>query len=482
MNNSLFYKLSGSLLVILIILGSIMGKLGYDSSIEHHHEANQRLNKDLAQFTADHVVTFDSLGQVNESALNDIMHSMMVINPDVEVYLVDHEGEILKHVAPKKKVLRTKVDLAPIKQFISEGLNGCIEGDDPRSESGKKIFSAAPIIKDGETLAYYYIILASQEKASMLESLKSHIALSYWMKTSIVAFLMAFVIGLILLWRFTKNLKPIESSMMAFQNGDLDARIEENTGDFKAIANAYNSMANEIQQSFEKIKSVDQFRKEFIANISHDLRSPLVVMKGYAETLQLKGQELDNKTRDKYLEYIIESSKQTEGLLNQLLELSKLENNQIELKKEVFDLKELISDLMARFDLILERKSIRLVFESSESNSMILGDISLIERAIQNLIDNAVKYSPENSEIKIQIHGDADHVHFTIKNEGEGIEEAKLSRIFQRYESGQKDSAGKSMGLGLAIVKKIAELHNAQINVRSKLNEGASFTLQLHTA
>ena len=399
MKRALFLKLSGFLLLILLTLGLIIGKVGYDSSIEHHNEANQRLHKDLAQFTVDHVETFKENGDINEEGLNDIMHSMMVINPDVEVYLLDTKGEIIKHVAPKKKVVLEKVDLAPINQFLKDGLNGCIVGDDPRSLDKKKVFSVAPIYDGDELLAYYYIILASQERASVLDSLKTNIAISYWLKLSAVALLIAFLVGIYAIWRFTKNLSPIETSIKEFQDGNYDSRIQLKNNDFKPIAEAYNAMADQIQMNFEKIKSVDTFRKEFIANISHDLRSPLVVMNGYAETMQMKGDELKEEDRDKYLSYILESSKQMEGLLNQLLELSKLENNQIEVRKEAFDLKELISDLLGRFDIILKKKRITVNFDSSQQISMVYADISLIERAVQNLIDNAIKYSPENSTI-----------------------------------------------------------------------------------
>ncbi len=483
MKNSLFIKLAGILLLVLLILGTIMGKVGYDSSIEHHNEANQRLHKDLAQFTVDHVETFDEKGNINEAALGDIMHSMMVINPDVEVYLLDKQGEIIKHVAPKKKVVRSKVDLAPINKFLKEGIDGCIAGDDPRSDDGKKVFSVAPIMKNDILQGYYYIILASQERASVLESLKSHIAISYWLKMSLVAFLMAFAIGLFALWRFTKNLSPIESSMKAFQEGDYDSRIKDNTGDFKPIALAYNSMADQIQMNFDKIKSVDQFRKEFIANISHDLRSPMVVVKGYAETMMIKGEELSLEERNKYLNYIVESSKQSEGLLNQLLELSKLENNQIEVSLEPFDLKELISDLLGRFELIMKKKNIQVAFNSAGHVNLVYGDISLIERAVMNLLDNAIKYSPENSTISLNLEEKNKMVYCSISDQGIGIEEQKLAKIFERYERGPEvNSENKSMGLGLAIVKRIIEMHDATINVKSKLNQGATFTFNLRVA
>ena len=233
MKNYLFLKLSAVLLFLLLLLGMVMGWISYKTAQDHYNEANQKLNTDLAQFTVDHVQTFKEDGSINEGAIQEIMHSMMVINPDVEVYLLDKAGEILKHVAPKKRVVRKRVDLNPIKSYLKKDFERCIEGDDPRSFTSKKIFSAAPIMENDKLQGYYYIILASQERASVLESLKSNFAVSFGLKIILLSFLIAFIFGLFAIWRFTKNLTPIESSMKAFEEGNYDSRINLKSNDFR---------------------------------------------------------------------------------------------------------------------------------------------------------------------------------------------------------------------------------------------------------
>ena len=242
-------------------------------------------------------------------------------------------------------------------------------------------------------------------------------------------------------------------------------------------------MADQIQMNIEKIRSVNNFRKEFIANISHDLRSPLMVIKGYTETLQIKKEDIGSDESQKYLNYILESSKQTEGLLNQLLELSKLENNQIEVIKEPFDLMELVSDILNRFEIILKRKNIVVDFVKDNPIPYVFADISLMERAVQNLLDNAIKYSPNNSKIILTLFENIGDIYCSIKDEGVGIEEKKLAKIFERYERGADvENENKSIGLGLAIVKRILEMHGANISVKSRINEGATFTFNIAKA
>jgi len=270
--------------------------------------------------------------------------------------------------------------------------------------------------------------------------------------------------------------------MEEFRKGNYKARIPEGTSDFQNLAGTYNKMAGEIESNFTKIQSIDNFRKELIANISHDLRTPISVIKGYAEMLSLKKDELSEEEELKYLNNIGESTKRVTGLMNQLLELSKLENNQIKLQKEPFSLAELVSDMVSRFEVLLKEKNIKFSFEIDENLPLAYGDISLVERVIQNLIDNAIKYSPENSKIIIGLGKSEDGITFNIKDQGKGINPQNINKIFERYTtSSEVNKEDKSFGLGLAISKKILELHDSTIAVSSKLNIGTTFSFQLPT-
>jgi len=178
--NPLFLKLSIGLLFLLLLIGGIVGYISMYTTECFYDEANQKLNKDLAKFTVDEVKTFNDEGEINSAEIMKLMHSMMAINPDVEVYLLDKVGTVLKHVVldEERKVVREKVDMGPIEQFLASNGDLHLDGDDPRSETGKQIFSAAPIMKNGEIAAYYYIILASQERQAVLKDVVNKYVLS----------------------------------------------------------------------------------------------------------------------------------------------------------------------------------------------------------------------------------------------------------------------------------------------------------------
>ena len=170
--NRLYWKISLTFLGVLALLGIAYVAVTIYTEQKYFQEANQRLYGSIA----DHLVKetnpkIDANGEVDTVILHDIMHSMMIINPNVEVYLLDTEGKIITYVVPKKVVKLDRVDLAPVHDFLKERENQVVVGDDPRNPGVKKVFSAAPFYNDGELNGYAYIILASELQAEVTSSI-----------------------------------------------------------------------------------------------------------------------------------------------------------------------------------------------------------------------------------------------------------------------------------------------------------------------
>ncbi len=482
MKNAFFWRLCLSLLAVLLLFGAAMTYISFLTSQTYQEEANQKLHANLAQFTTDHLETFDENGQMDTTAITKVMESMMVINPDVEVYLLDTVGNILAHVAPYKEVVRTSVDLTSIKAFISSKGENFIRGNDPRDFQKEKIFSAAEVKKGETLLGYYYIILASEERESVFADLIGTYSLNSFIRLLLLAVVISFSLGFLIFWFQTKHLQSITKGIESFKEGNFDSQIpEDRRSVFSGLSETFNAMARQIKLQFEKIQSIDSFRRELVANISHDLRTPLSIIQGYTETLQIKKNELSEADREDYLENINESTRKLKGLVNQLFELSKLENNQIKLVKEPFPLDELVADLLSRYKVMFHSKEIALEFIHGEGGSMVYGDVGLVERVIQNLVDNALKFTPKGGLIKIAVESsNSEGIRFSISDTGIGIHENELSAIFERYHTHRdEEKRMKGTGLGLAIANRIVELHNSTISVKSKLNQGTVFSFNL---
>ena len=279
----------------------------------------------------------------------------------------------------------------------------------------------------------------------------------------------------------TKNLRKITEVARRFKEGDLNARIEnpEET-DISVFANTFNEMANTINNNLEEIKNVDVLRRQLIANVSHDLRTPLAILKGYAETLQEKNESLSKEEIERYLNVISSNSDKLTKLVEQLFEYSKLEAKQIEPIMEQFSITDLCLDLVSKYQLLARNKNISLSLDVFENkNILVYADISLIERALQNLIDNALKFTPDSGSIILGLEETKHFCRVSVNDSGTGISPEAQKTIFERFKHSTEDYNKNGAGLGLAIVKKIVELHNSKIEVLSTSAAGSIFSFDL---
>ena len=481
--SSLYFKISIVFLLVLLIFTSITIYIAVRAADNYALEVNQQLNRKLASNTVDVIKPFVDKGEINEAAIEDIVHSMMVINPSVEVYLLDPAGKILSYVAPKKVVKLEQVSLDPILAFLRDTSGSVILGDDPRNPGDTKIFSADKVYQKGELIGYIYIVLASQEYISATHLVKGSYILGLSIKSVIIVLLISALLGLAGFWFITKKLNTITRGISKFREGDLTTRIPvKDDGELEKIGMVFNQMAATIEQNIKDLKGIDDLRKELLSNVSHDLRTPIASIQGYAETLILKNDTIKKKEQKKYLQIIYKNCEKLKKLVSELFELSKLQSDQVDLHPEPFIIGELVQDIANKYRLISKKKGISLDIIVAKNAPLVKADISMIERALQNLIDNAIKFCKNGDTITVEVNTTRnDKVEIRISDSGIGIEKEELPYIFERY---YKSPGGKadSSGLGLAIVKKILELHQSNITVLSQPRKGTTFTFQLPIA
>ncbi|CAN5599192.1 ATP-binding protein [soil metagenome] len=480
LKNSLFWRISLVFLAIFILIGFAYVFIAVKSANRYYQETTQKLNADVAEKMLEEVTPFVD-GKVNNEALGKLMHSMMAVNPNLEIYLLDPEGVILEYVVLKKKVKLNFVDIRPIKEFLNNEKDIFILGDDPKSSNNKKIFSATEVRENNKLLGYVYMILASEEYDTIASTLWDSYILKVGVNSFIITLIAAFVIGLLLVWLLTRNLRKVISTFRRFENGDLTARIPvKSNGELAQLSSTFNHMADTILANIEEMKKVDNLRKELIANVSHDLRNPLSIIHGYMETLVLKEKDLSGPEKGKYMQIILDNTTKLKNLVTELFELSKLEAKQIKPNKEPFGMAELLQDIAVKYQLEAKRKGVNLKTNFKENNLMVFADLAMIERVIQNLMDNAIKYTPAHQNIEILLDKKEDNLEISITNTGIGIAEEDLPRIFDRYfKSNHNFSNSSGSGLGLAIVKNILELHDSLIKVQSETDKFTRFIFQL---
>jgi signal transduction histidine kinase len=481
--SSLYWKIAAIFLIALIIVSVIYLDIAVYTAEMYYQEASQRLNEEVAAHIADENQCFVN-GKANDEALKEVFHDIMVINPSIEVYLLDTEGKILTYFAPNKKIKLEYIPLEPIYEFLDVGASTFVMGVDPKSGSMMKGFSVAKVYEESIHRGYIYVILGGEEYENATEFVLGSYMLRLGVRSMTITLIAAALFSLIVIGVLTRNLRKIVNIIRKFKEGDLNARIKlKSKGELREFADSFNEMADTIVKNIEEMKTMDNLRRELVANVSHDLRTPLATIQGYIETILIKADSLSEEERKKYMQTIFNSTERLKNLVSELFELSKLEAKETKPNPEPFSLAELVQDIQQKNTVIAEQKNIELKVNFPYNLPMVYADIGMMERVIQNLLDNAIKFTSENGKVVIKLSPQNHNILVEIQDTGHGISEEELPHIFDRYQrnqrSAQKENEG--LGLGLAIVKRIMEVHNLRINVQSVEGKGTIFSFNIPT-
>lgn len=485
---TLYARLAMGLIIILLSVGAIYTVSVIYLARQWQQTATQDLNRHLARnLVADKRIVHD--GKIDIDAMKKTFMEYMTINPSIEIYYLDLDGKILSYSADPGKVKRTHVNLEPIRKFLSGTTMLPLLGDDPRAHGRQKTFSVTPLPNAGNPEGYLYVVLRGEDLNAAEQAQTLQFVLAVATPGLIGSLLLGFLIGLLIFRHLSLRLRALATRVGAFADSgyqrpaalvDSDSRLSRDEID--DLEKAFSKMSQHIASQWAALKQQDQLRREMIASISHDLRTPLASARGYLETIALKKDKLDEADKARYLDIAIKQTNRLQTLIDQLFELVKLEARDTELHFENFPVLELVYDVVGKFSLKAQQKNIELAIDPEAIDSHVVADIGLIERVLDNLIDNALEHTPQGHGIWIEVSENSNkQVVISVNDEGEGIPKNQQQLIFDRFHRAnnpQRSSSGHA-GLGLAIVKKIIELHQQSITVESSPGEGARFSFTL---
>jgi len=261
----------------------------------------------------------------------------------------------------------------------------------------------------------------------------------------------------------------------------ISVQISPDMHDEIAVLEAtFSQMASRIGEQWRALTRQDQERRELVANISHDLRTPLASLHGYLETLSIKADTLSGAERQRYLAIALSQSRKVGLLAQSLFELARLEHGVVQPVLENFSLADLVQDVFQKFELSAEAKQLRLTADLPQQAPLVRADLGMIERVLTNLIDNAIRHTPIGGNIGVELRHRSDSVEVVISDTGPGIPAELLENLFQRARSFSGPRAGG--GLGLLIVQRMLKLHHSDIQLVSREGKGAVFRFALTAA
>lgn len=491
---TLYAKLVVALLAILALMSFVYVEITLWTSRLHTEEVTQSLQRGLAEHIVSHYdLCVDENGEracrSDTDEMKRLFTHLMLVNPAIECYLVDPEGRLLDYSVPDPDIIkRQRIDLAPIRAFLAGSERFPFAGDDPRSAEGQKIFSAAAIGDPATPAGYLYVVLESQEYDSVAQMLRGSYTLKLALWIGIASLLFAAAVGAGLFGWLTRRLRRLATAVDAFRRSDFAAspslaEYDDQGGDeIDSLGAAFERMATRIREQFDRLRSADRMRRELIANVSHDLRTPLATLRGYLETLQLKEGTLSDDERRLYLDVAMRHSERLGTLIAELFELSKLDSYEGELEREPFALAELVHDVVQEFQLKATEKSVTLRPSLQGELPFVIANVGLIERVLQNLIDNALRHTAAGGTVTVELRPEpSGAVTVEVRDDGCGIAEDDLPHVFERFYQRDRtsDDSSSGAGLGLAITKRALELHGSEIEVRSQPGVGTDFRFRL---
>jgi signal transduction histidine kinase len=437
--NRLFSRLFlSATLVVLFLLIALWQWLQLNHEFSRN-QVQQSLHKDLATHMA-HINPLLSQGVTSDAALKEAFHDFMLLGPSFEIYTLNPEGRVIAYDAKEEKIKTHRVDIASINRFIS-GDDLPMLGTDPRSDSEHKIFSATQLFTpEGLHSGYLYVIIGGEDYDSWQSLISAENQAKIWGAT--LGFWVAFslILLVILLRYYTRPIQTLAKDLIALTELGLNQSGIDKEGkkrplllpkqsrsslEITQLSQHINQLLSEINRQQEYLERQQQAKHDFLLHLSHDLKTPLTSLLGYIDTWQL----LPAAQQDpKLIEYAANSGQMLQQLLGQLLELAALENGQINANLQQVDLGELLSQVKQTFTPRAKKLAISLDFELPHK-MQIVTDPQLMRRVLNNLVDNALRYTPEQGEIKIFTETLAGQYWLAVADTGSGMHQHEKAAV-----------------------------------------------------
>ncbi|WP_394209423.1 sensor histidine kinase [Enterovibrio calviensis] len=427
-------------LVWFLISAALLTFLSVSVWKENEFRAQQTLHSELAVHMRD-----DNPLMVGDDysteALSSIFHTLMLLGPDFEIYFLDPEGNITTSGPPIEDVVRRKVDVAPIQQFLQKQPFPIL-GNDPLSKGGQNVFSAAQIDAGGKVAGYLYVVIGSSHRGVLMdpESLLLYAPVIF---AALVAILLFALCVYRLVFRhiiIPGRLMVNQIEQAASSEFRVTPPLQFSAAELQEIAAQYRRMMAVIQQQFIQLRIQEAQRREHLVQLSHDLKTPLANVLGYLETWRIQHNEGRGMIDTAY-----HNAQRLQRHLKEQLDAARSPTAKIVLSYQEIDVSFLLKDIKQRFSLSAKRKQVDIVV-SADIQCVVIADEQLINRVFDNLLENAVRHSPQHSTILV------DAVKVGSRRVG-----------FRLSNNVAEGSASGSLGMGTKIVDAILSLHQSQL-------------------
>ncbi len=498
------------LLTGLLTAVGVMATLALAFQRFEHESAYQRADAFLSRVVAKYDDLLD-LQARDPAAFTQFLASLLLFEPDSQLYLLAADGTVLAHTGQVVLAPGFKVALGPVQQSAAAAVDvqarklaPYVMGDDPEHMDADAVVAARalqrPLIRaSGPVAGYLYIVcrkpgLPGASQALFRSSLAGPALAAVAALIVLGSLLAAWIIGTV-----TRPLRVLSDEVAAASRDGFSAAAAAApqpalapavTGhdEFSRLRQGFHAMLDTLRVQWNALQRMDHFRRESVSNLSHDLRSPLTATVACLETLEQRWAGDTQRSADRHLVQVaLRNTRNAAGMVRSLGDLALLDEPEFKLKPMRLNLAEVLDDIALRFAPRAQQQGVSLRFEQQgEALPVAAVDVELFERAVANLLDNALKFTPAGGQVLLSAGRHDSHVQVVVADSGAGIAAEELPHLFDRlYQARQSVAPATSdegKGLGLAIVKRIVELHGGTVDVASTTGQGTTVRMVLPAA
>lgn len=471
MGNKLVWKFIGAFIFLILLSVLIMN---FIVGLKLKDDFERRISRRLL---SNAILVGDILGDnIKKANLTYVQQKTAELADelDARITVIDSAGNVLGDSGSRPEEMGNHSDRPEVKEAVRYGIGESNRFSETLSYNMKYV--AVSVMDDGEFIGTVRLSLP-------LNEVKSQIRVIYRVVSTggIVAIIFVLISGYLISRSIINPISEMNEVARSIAKGDLTKRITISSEDeLGVMAKSLNRMADELELRINDLKKVDKRRAEFVANVSHELKTPLTSIKGFVETLE-EGALDDKENARRFLAIIKKHAEGLSNITDDLLKLSELESGKDRIDKNRFDLKELINDVALRYGHMIIEKHIKLTKDYNGDSFIINADRQKIDQVLVNILDNSMKYTVEGGSINVYVYEKKDHFLIEVEDNGIGIPEEHLDRIFERFYRVDKARSRKlgGTGLGLSIVKHAVLLHGGSVYIGSRESKGTKVTVTL---